>query len=98
MNALDRLDRLRSVAATAQVFSDPYTTSDGSTVIAVSTVKPHGSVKAVGIFVVTKGDCVWTPAIDQTRIAVIGVTIGLVAATLSSLAVLRRPPWPDLSA
>ncbi len=36
--------------------------------------------------------------VDADRIALIGVITGLIAAVLASLAVLRRPPWPDLSA
>ncbi|MEV7097559.1 hypothetical protein AB0M80_32380 [Amycolatopsis sp. NPDC051045] len=38
----------------------------------------------------------WEPAVDATRIALLAVGIGLVSATLGGLAVLRRPPWPDL--
>ena len=39
----------------------------------------------------------WVPAVDMNRIALIGVTTGLPAAVITSPAVLRRPPWPDVS-
>jgi hypothetical protein len=53
--------------------------------------------KPVGVFVVKDGKVSWQPAVDETRIALFGELIGLVAATLATLAMVRRPPWPDLS-
>src|SRR5271156_1306953 len=44
------------------------------------------------------GTARWVPAIDSNRIALIGIITGLISATIGTLAVLRRPPWPDLSA
>jgi hypothetical protein len=38
------------------------------------------------------------PAVDANRIALIGVMTGLLCGVIASVAVLRRPPWPDLSA
>jgi hypothetical protein len=52
--------------------------------------------KPVGVFVIRGGDVKWEPAVDATPIAVVGVLTGLVAATLATLAMVRRPPWPDL--
>jgi hypothetical protein len=52
----------------------------------------------VGVFVVHGGTARWVPAIDTNRIALIGVITGLISAVLASMALLRRPPWPDLSA
>ena len=37
------------------------------------------------------------PAVDHNRIALIGVTTGLLAAVISTLAVLRQPPWPRIT-
>jgi hypothetical protein len=37
------------------------------------------------------------PAIDQNRIALIGVLTGPLAAVIGSLAVLRQPPWPRMT-
>jgi len=52
--------------------------------------------KPVGVFVLRGGDVKWEPAIDATPIALVGVLTGLAAATLATLAMVRRPPWPDL--
>jgi hypothetical protein len=52
--------------------------------------------RPVGVFVVRDGKATWEPVVDATRIALIGGLIGLVSATLATLAMLRRPPWPDL--
>ena len=51
---------------------------------------------AVGVFVVHGNKVVWSPAIDAERIALVGVLTGFVAAVLGCVAVIRRPPWPDL--
>lgn len=70
------------------VFGTPYETPDGTTVIPV--------YAPVGVFVVHGGAVKWEPAVDRTRVLVIGAVTGLVAATLGTLAVLRKPPWPDV--
>lgn len=57
-----------------------------------------GAAAPMGVFVVHGGTVRWVPAIDANRIALIGVITGLISAVLASAAVLRRPPWPDLSA
>lgn len=71
------------------LFGEPYETQDGTTVIPVS--------RPVGVFAIREGEVKWEPAVDATRVALLAVTTGLVAATLGTLAVLRRPPWPDVS-
>ena len=48
------------------------------------------------MFVVKDGEASWLPAVDVTRIAVLGVLVGLVGTAFSTLAMVRRPPWPDL--
>jgi len=72
-----------------RLFGEPYETPDGTTVIPVS--------RPIGVFAIREGQAKWEPAVDATRVAVLAVTTGLVAATLGALAVLHRPPWPDLS-
>jgi hypothetical protein len=52
--------------------------------------------KPVGVFVLRGGDVKWEPAVDATAIAFVGVLTGLVAATFATLAMVRRPPWPDI--
>lgn len=98
MRVPDTLEQL--AADTSQVFGDPYQTPDGATVIPVSRVKirKDGStaVRPRGIFVVNGGQPTWCPVVDTTRIAFLGEFIGLVAATLSTAAMVRRPPWPDV--
>jgi hypothetical protein len=80
-------------------FGEPYTTADGATVVPVIRQPRPGQADgdALGVFVVHGGQVVWSPVVDADRIALIGVITGLVAATLGSLAVLRRPPWPVLT-
>lgn len=70
------------------VFGQHYQTPDGAIVIPVT--------KPVGVFVVKDGKPRWTPAADGTRIALMGILVGLVSATLAGIAMVRRPPWPDL--
>ncbi len=74
--------------AAPTVFGRQYQTPDGAVVIPVS--------KPVGVFVVKDGTPVWSPAADGTRIALMGILVGLVSATLAGVAMVRRPPWPDL--
>ena len=82
------------------VYGQPQQTADGATVITVAKVRSRaGSVSAtpVGVFVIHDGKPVWEPAVDAGRIALLGVLTGLIAATLATFAMVRRPPWPDIS-
>jgi hypothetical protein len=82
------------------VYGPPQQTADGSTVITVSRVRSRGgSVSAgpVGVFVIHDGKPTWEPAVDAGRIALIGVLAGLVAAAFATAAMIKRPPWPDIS-
>lgn len=85
--------------ASRRVYGEPFETADGSTVIPVARVGGlrRSTVTPVGVFVIHGGEVTWSPALDHTRVALLGSTIGLVAAIIGALAVLRRPPWPDLS-
>ena len=93
----ESLEQLPTNGTRSRVYGEPYQTADGATVIPVSKVR-GGSLTPVGIFVVQGGTTRWVGAVDADRIALIGVITGLIAATLGCLAVLLRPPWPDLSA
>jgi hypothetical protein len=74
---------------TGRGYGEPYVTADGATVIPVA--------KPAGLFVVRGGEASWVPAVDQNRIALIGVLTGLLAAVIGCLAVLRQPPWPRIT-
>lgn len=106
MRLPDSITSLPTDTDSSQVFGEPIETPDGSIIIPVSRVrsKPDGqggrlgrlTAKPVGVFVIKDGATTWTPAVDHTRIALLGELIGLVAATLATVAMVRRPPWPDL--
>lgn len=109
MKLRDALDAISTNGQPAQVFSQPYQTADGATVIVVSKVRgkfrpsPDGPpeeiavrAKPVGVFVIRGGEVKWEAAVDATRVALMGELIGLVAATLATAAMVRRPPWPDI--
>ncbi|MFI5777432.1 hypothetical protein [Nocardia sp. NPDC051570] len=80
------------------IYGAPHETADGATVITVARsggwLRP--GPRALGIFVVHGENVSWTPAMDAERIAFVGVLTGLLAAVIATLAVLRRPPWPDM--
>jgi len=65
-----------------------YQTPDGATVIVLA--------KPAGAFVIKDGRPLWCPAVDKTRVLLFGVGVGLLATALSGVAMVRRPPWPDL--
>jgi len=80
------------------VFGEPYEASNGSVIITVSRGGRRGCPgRAIGIYTVTAAGATWTPAIDASRHAMIGVCTGLLAALISTLAVLHRPPWPEMT-
>lgn len=63
----------------------------------IPVVKVRGDrAKPVGVFVIKDGKATWEPAVDAERIAMMGILVGLVSATLAGIAMVRRPPWPDL--
>ena len=97
MKIPESLDELPTNGTRGRVYGEPYRTADGGTVITVAKVRA-GTATPVGVFVVHGGTARWVPVIDANRIALIGMITGLISAVLASLAVLRRPPWPDLSA
>ena len=97
MKVPESVDELPTNGTRGRVYGEPYRTADGGTVITVAKVRA-GTSTPVGVFVV-HGDTVrWVAAVDANRIALLGVITGLISAVLVSVAMLRRPPWPDLSA
>src|SRR5262249_4327312 len=85
------------VANDAVVYGEPVSGPDGALVVPVACTGRWGS-RPVGVFVVHDGKATWTPAVDVDRVLLVGSVTGLLAAVLGCLAVLKRPPWPDLSA
>jgi hypothetical protein len=88
------LSQLSARFSSQLVYGDPIVTEDHSTVLPVSRVR-GGTSSPVGIFIVRDGAATWVPALDENRLAQIGVATGFVAAALACLAMVRRPPWPD---
>jgi hypothetical protein len=82
-------------ADASRVYGEPYETADGATVIMVAKAR-EGRAKPVGVFVIKDGKASWRPAVDGERIAMMGILVGLVSAALAGIAMVRRPPWPDL--
>jgi hypothetical protein len=80
------------------IFEEPYEASDGTVVVAVCRTgwRNHPG-HPVGIYTIHAGTTTWTPAIDGSRHRLVGVCTGLLAAVIGVLAVLRRPPWPELT-
>lgn len=86
-----------------QVYGEPHVTADGTTIVPVARVSRRGTgdaarvtARPVGVLVIKDGRATWKPTVDSTRIALFSQLIGLVAAALAGLAMVRRPPWPDL--
>ncbi len=107
MKLREALDSIVPDLAAAQVYGQPYETVDGVTIVPVARVRGKAkpgtddaglriNANPVGVFVIKDGEASWVPAVDSTRIALMGALTGLVSATLATLAMVRRPPWPDL--
>lgn len=82
------IDSLETNPDALSIFGNKYETADGTTIIPVS--------KPVGVFAVKDGRPIWSPATDGTRVALFGILVGLVATITAGVAMIRRPPWPDL--
>lgn len=96
MNRPDIFNRISADVVAMGVYGEPMEV-DGATVIPVARIRGRGlTATPVGVFVIRGGEVSWTAAVDQNRIALIGVITGLASAVIATLAVLRRPPWPDL--
>lgn len=78
-------------------FGESVRVDEHTTVLPISRRSARGRETAVGLFTISNGEATWTPVVDTSRIALVGVVTGLVAATLASAAVLRQPPWPSFT-
>ncbi|MEV0686860.1 hypothetical protein AB0I35_23620 [Nocardia sp. NPDC050378] len=95
MTIRDRLEQ--AITEPPIVFGEPTDTADGTTVITVARGGGFGRpARPVGVFVIHEGRAHWSPAVDANRIAQLGEWIGLLTGVILALALLRRPPWPDL--
>lgn len=88
------LSQIAASVSGTLVHGEPIVT-DNATLIPVTRHR-GGTSTTVGMFVIRPNGTTWVPVVDADRIATIGVTTGFVAATLGCLAVLRKPPWPDV--
>jgi hypothetical protein len=80
------------------VYGEPHVTASGATVIPVSRHSSlFGGTRPVGVFVIHDGAATWVSATDTTRIVLFGQFVALVTGVIATLAVLRRPPWPELT-
>lgn len=79
------------------VYGEPYQTPDGATVITVSR-RRAGLASPVGVCVIRGESARFLPTVEPDRVAVLAVSTGLLAAVITCLTLLRRPPWPDLRA
>jgi hypothetical protein len=80
------------------IFNEPYEADDGTVIVTVARMgwrdRPG---HPVGVYTIHAGNVTWTPAVDVSRHRLIGVSTGFLAAAIGALAVLRRPPWPELT-
>jgi hypothetical protein len=90
--AREVIDALPTEPDASRLFGEAYETADGSTVIPVA----KQGANPLGIFVVKDGKATFVPAVDASRIAMMGILVGLVSAGLAGVAMVRRTPWPDL--
>ncbi|PQP22633.1 hypothetical protein [Rhodococcus opacus] len=80
------------------VFGEPYEASNGTVIITVSrTAWGRRGERPVGMYTVGAEGATWTPAVDASLHALIGVCTGFAAAVIGTIAVLRRPPWPEMT-
>lgn len=105
--AREVIDTLAPDPDASRVYGQPFETADGTTVIAAAKLRGRSapgaddarirlSAKPIGIFVIKDGKAAFVPSTDATRIATMGILVGLVSAALAGVARVRRPPWPDL--
>ena len=102
MKRSELLARFPTDSAGGLVYGEPHQTPDGATIITAARVSASGPERSevtatpLGVMVIRGDKAKWVAAVDANRIALVGVVTGLLSAVIASLAVLRRPPWPDL--
>jgi hypothetical protein len=90
-------DLPRGIQALDDAGSTERVIVDGDATVIPITRGRGRSTRTIGALVVRDGNATWVPTIDQERLMMIGALTGLAAATLACLAVLRKPPWPDVT-
>ena len=81
----------------AVCWSDPITIDDQTTIVHATREARNGRMVPVGTLTVSGGSSTWTPAYDVTLIALGGICVGLAAAAMGGLAIVRRPPWQQIT-
>ncbi|TMB63825.1 MAG: sporulation protein [Chloroflexi bacterium] len=101
MNVLERLDAARDAVTVRRVYGDPYQ-EQGITIIPAASVMGGGGgggdtegnggggfgvrARPAGAWIIKNGDAQWRPAVDVTRIALMGQIVAIVALlTLRSI-------------
>ena len=80
---------------TTTVYSEPLRIDDSTTVVLVSRQTRSGGTVPLGALTTHDGATEWTATPEPDRLALAGIAVGFVAATLACVAMVRRPPWPD---
>ena len=105
--AREVIDTLGADPDASRAYGQPYETADGTMIVPVTRLRGRSTpgaddtrirlgAKPLGVFVVKDGRARFVPAVDAGRIAMMGILVGLTSVTLVGLAMVRRPPWPDL--
>jgi len=101
MNVVERLDAARDAVTVRRVYGDPYQV-EGITIIPAASVMGGGGggadtqgnggggfgvrARPAGAWIIKDGDAQWRPAVDVTRIALMGQIVAIVALlTLRSI-------------
>jgi hypothetical protein len=74
-------------------FGEPFEAANGTVVITVT--GPSG--RPVGVYSVTPEKATWTATVEGNKVALIAAITAFVATVLGTAAILRRPPWPELT-
>ncbi|HEV3359483.1 MAG TPA: hypothetical protein VG247_21975 [Pseudonocardiaceae bacterium] len=79
-------------------FGEPYEMANGTVIVTVSR-KGWGKrpERPLGLYTIRADGTTWTPAAETGRPMTILACAGFLAAALSTAAVLRRPPWPEMT-
>jgi uncharacterized spore protein YtfJ len=94
MNVTEMLNEARDAMSVKRVYGDPIE-RDGLTIVPAASVRGGGgggedsennggggfglTARPVGVFVVKGNDVEWEPAVDVSRISMMGLVVGIVA-------------------